>query len=274
MDSLCFSKYSGCGNDFILIDNRHNLFAEGLKPEQVRNLCDRHRGVGADGVILLNSSTVADYRMVIYNSDGGEAEMCGNGIRCIGLFIRDLGDQRTELTIETYERVLSIIIDGSDVHVMMGEPSDTLWNQALEVDGKELIVHYLNTGVPHVVYFVEGDELPISQLGKAIRNHESYAPSGANVNRVVVNDKEICIETYERGVEGVTQACGTGATATALAAAQILQLPAPVSVKVPSGDRLLITFKESGTTYTDVWMKGSAALLFTGKVNLVFKNTH
>jgi diaminopimelate epimerase len=258
-----FSKYSGCGNDFILIDNRSFFFP--LHDEQyVRQLCHRRLGIGADGIILLEPSSRADFRMRILNSDGTEAEMCGNGIRCLMKFISQLLPSTLQCVVETDAGLIALKADGSSVQAAMHDPLDMQWN--LEVEG--LCIHYLNTGVPHIVCFVDDIEtVDLDQIGNKLRWHVQFAPKGANVNFATLDSQENVIRyrTFERGVEGETLACGTGAVAVALAAARLLGQASPATVLTSSGQRLIIDFQYDGHNFQNITMTGPADHVFDGQ---------
>ncbi len=248
---VSFSKYSGAGNDFILIDGRRRLPA--IDPI---SLCDRHRGIGADGVILLLESVVADLRMQIFNADGSEAEMCGNGVRCLVRFAEERGVAQGRLRIETMERVLTAWTEMDRVAVEMGDATDLDWG--CEVEG--WTVHLLNTGVPHAVVFVEDTaSAPVDTVGPVLRKRLN-----ANVNFVEEGDP-LRVRTFERGVEGETLACGTGVTAAALVAAKVLGRGSPVTVQVAGGELLEIRF---GSDLSHPIMVGPASKVFTGNICL------
>lgn len=259
-----FVKYHGAGNDFILMDNRNEVF-----PYQVvRDLCQRRLSVGADGVILLENSSFADYRMRIFNADGSEAEMCGNGARCFYRFLQELGLVDGSVRVETVERIIELKADGDAVAVSMGAATDLRWGLELECSGKTWTLQHLNTGVPHVVCFVEDPEhCDVQGIGSALRYHEEFAPKGVNVN-FVGPSQPLELRTYERGVEAETLACGTGATAAALAAAEIFDLESPVQVRVASGDLLSISFDSEDGLYAHVWMSGPVERVYAGRLSL------
>ncbi|KIC72740.1 Diaminopimelate epimerase [Neochlamydia sp. EPS4] len=260
-----FSKYSGCGNDFILFDNQTSKLPP-LTPTLIQKLCARQKGIGADGVILLEASQKAHYKMRIFNADGSEAEMCGNGIRCLFKFIQECGIQEKWLNIETLFSTLKVSSEDEDVAVQMGSPSEIRWSLNLF----PWTIHYLDTGVPHAVIFTEKlDLLDLNECGRTLRFHPLFAPRGANVNFVQIDDQGILhVRTYERGVEQETLACGTGATAAALAAAKLYELKGPLTVKVRSEDFLRIDFEYNKGCFTKVRMIGPAKLAFKGTVNL------
>lgn len=259
MIQASFSKYTGCGNDFILIDNRSLFFPSDNRPSVVQKLCHRHLGIGADGVILLENSSKANYRMRIYNSDGTEAEMCGNGIRCLMQFINAL-TSTTHAHIETMERLIYAEKDGCDIRVEMGLPTDMRWN--VNADGFQ--GHFLNTGVPHFVIFVDDVEgIDLEKAGRALRWHSAFTPKGTNVNFATLLPSCIRYRTFERGVEGETLACGTGAVAVAVAAHTVQKTLGPVTLLTSSGQKLEVNFKED---FSNLTMKGPATHIFNGSV--------
>lgn len=268
---FAFSKYTGAGNDFILMDDLDNAFPL-ANPQIIQRLCHRHLGVGADGVILLQSSKHADFRMRIFNADGTEAEMCGNGIRCLAKFIQQIGHPHEKLTIETMHRLLNVHYQNEEVCVDMGTPQNIEWNIQVEDDlfPQTLNLHVMDTGVPHAVLFLEThDAMEISLIGRKIRHHPLFQPKGVNANFAHVDQQgDVWNRTYERGVEGETQACGTGATAAALAASQLYSLKSPVKVHTKSGEVLSIFFEWDGSSFYDVAMQGPAKLVFQGQVQI------
>lgn len=263
-----FSKYSGCGNDFIIIDNRAGIFPL-ENPLLVQRLCARRTGVGADGIILLENSNSADYRMRIINADGSEAEMCGNGIRCLARFISELSLPKTSIQFETKGGLVKTVLSGDSVQAEMPIPTDLHWNRSLQISGKTVIVHTLNTGVPHAVLFV--DDLPSThwmQLAPQIRYHSDFGTTGTNVNFARVEGSKVFLRTYERGVEGETLACGTGATATALAASQLYGIESPITIVPASGDLLEIQFQQRDKEFSNVIMRGPAHHIYKGTLVL------
>ena len=262
---IAFSKYAGCGNDFIMIDNRSSFFPI-QNQEFINKLCQRCTGIGADGLILLESSVSADFKMRIFNADGKETEMCGNGIRCLFKFIQELGFKENKYTIETMHRCLVLIGKEDNVCVEMGNPVDMRWNLSLSNRAIDVPIHFLNTGVPHAVFFTNSlESLDMFQIGKELRHHEAFAPLGANVNAASFDAQgNMMIRTYERGVENETLACGTGATAAAIAAARIKGIKSPVKVYPRSKEVLEVGFRMTGDAVTDVTLTGPATLIFKG----------
>jgi diaminopimelate epimerase len=258
-----FSKYSGCGNDFILIDNRDHIITRNHNHIALE-LCHRQNGIGADGLILLENSSSCDFKMRIFNSDGSEAEMCGNGIRCLAKFIQKLGIPGSTFSIETMLRNLNVYsgLNDEEVCVDMGNPTDIRWNLPIH----SFMMHHLDTGVPHAVTFVSDlESINVNEIGPTIRHHTDFQPRGANANFAVIDkDKVIHVRTFERGVEQETLACGTGVTATALAAAKSYQIASPITVKVRSHDLLKVHFKRLDDRFFDVRLSGPARHVFDG----------
>ena len=214
---LRFTKMNGAGNDFILIDNRAGEID--LDRSQIAHLCNRHRGIGADGVLLLElPANRADFRMRYFNADGGEAEMCGNGARCFARFANRVAGANGKISFETQAGVISAELTGNLVTLRMTEPTDLRLNVKLPVGNENKTVHFINSGVPHVVIPVaEIENVDVRLEGAAIRHHKMFSPNGANVNFIEKRESnKIAIRTYERGVENETLACGTGIVASAL----------------------------------------------------------
>lgn len=222
-----FTKYHGAGNDFVVIDFRHSPPPSDF-PSFARRLCGRRLGIGADGLLLLFPSAIADYKICIFNADGSEPSMCGNGIRCAFDFIQKKENTPLELKIETLHGVLECRRSGAEIAVNLGAPRILHW----PIELAQGTIFVLDTGVPHAVLFVdEIGKVDVAKEGAAIRFHAQFAPRGVNVNFVSIDSKEeIMLRTYERGVEGETLACGTGAAASAFVARKERGLPPLISV--------------------------------------------
>jgi diaminopimelate epimerase len=235
----------------------------------IPQLCHRQHGIGADGLILVEESSQADFRMRIFNADGTEAEMCGNGVRCCVKFIQELGIVSQQYCIETMHRLLTAKPIGELVAVGMGDPVDMQWHIPINVGATTYIVHHMDTGVPHLILFdSETDKFPLGQLGGHFRYHEAFMPKGANFNVASITAQgEIINRTYERGVEAETLACGTGCTAVALAAHQVHGLPSPIKVHTRAGE-LSISFDIEKDHAINVTMTGPADKIFAGTVEL------
>jgi len=270
--NLRFAKMNGAGNDFVVIDNREGQAALGR--QAIERLCDRHRGIGGDGLLAVEPATNgADFRMRYYNADGGEAEMCGNGARCFARFAGRLAGRTDAVSFETIAGVITAQLIGERVRLQMSQPKDLALGIELPVGDKHFTVHFVNTGVPHAVAIVDNlKELDVHKLGSAIRWHEQFAPKGTNANFIQqAKDGSLAIRTYERGVEGETLACGTGVVAAALVANHILGVSAPVGVRVRGGDVLEVGFERTGeapSTYQAVTLTGPADFVFEGTIEV------
>lgn len=268
--TLKFWKMNGAGNDFVMLDNRDLSLS--LPGSAIARLCDRHRGVGADGVLLAEPGRDGgDFRMRYYNADGGEAEMCGNGARCFARFVNRLhSDKLGAVKFETLAGMISAEFPGDQVRINMSAPHNLRLNRALDVAGEKLTVHSINTGVPHAVVFVDDLEgTDVLRLGAALRHHEAFAPKGTNANFAkITRPGQIAIRTYERGVEGETLACGTGMVACALVSHALHQFASPVSVAVKGGDTLQVGFEPSGAEYGKVTLHGPADFVFQGETQI------
>lgn len=263
--SLPFVKYSGCSNDFVLIDNRQQTLT--LSPERVRALCDRRNGIGADGILLVENSQSSTCKMRIYNADGSEAEMCGNGIRCVADFMRRQGHPPRGCTIESMHRQHAISWQQELYTIEMGAPKEIRHGRDLTIGGRTYSLSTLDTGVPHAVIFCateeEFEQFDLEAIAPLIRHHPLFAPRGTNVNIATIRQGKLFVRTYERGVEAETPACGTGATAAALAMAQY-GLATPITVHLRSGEQLTINFTEKEGAFDSVTMTGICKRVFEG----------
>jgi len=266
---LYFTKMNGAGNDFVLIDNRSGDVH--LNRDQIVRICDRHRGVGADGILLLEkASNQADFRMRYFNSDGGEAEMCGNGARCFARFANKVADAQGKISFETPAGVIAAELKGDLVTLQMTDPTDLRLNAKLRVGDKNKSIHFINSGVPHVVITVERiDDVDVRQEGAAIRHHKMFSPKGANVNFIEKRGtKQIAVRTYERGVEDETLACGTGVVAGALIFAATENTDGPIGVLVRGGNELQVGFEKTGRLFKNVTLTGPAEFVFEGTIEV------
>ena len=278
MQMLPFTKMNGAGNDFVLLDNRAGELR--LDAPAIARLCDRHRGIGADGVLFVElSDDPSAYRMRYHNADGGEAEMCGNGARCFARYAAHLqagggGDSRDreEMTFLTAAGPIRAHLDGELVRLEMSLPTGGADLGALAFDdGRLPRAFFLNTGVPHVVVPVpDVERVDVYQTGRSIRYHQRFAPRGTNANFIERRGPgEIVLRTYERGVEGETLACGTGATASALIHAEMagVEGASTVAVRVRSGDVLHVGFERTGPfQFEHVTLGGPAEFVFSGEI--------
>jgi diaminopimelate epimerase len=263
-----FAKYVGCGNDFILFDNRQGTFP--LFQIIIQQLCQRRSGIGADGLLLLENSNDADCRMRIFNCDGNEAEMCGNGLRCFVKWLASMGFQNP-YRIQVMQSILTVRGKDNAITIEMENPRNIQWDIPLRFENQFLRVHYLNTGVPHTVLLMDDiEQVDLAKLGAHIRNYSLWMPKGTNVTIAQkLGHQRLKIRTYERGIEGETWACGTGATAAALVAAKHYDdLSSPVTIETRSGEELVIDFVLEDQHFSKVTLTGPAECTFLGEINL------
>ncbi|MFH2137055.1 MAG: diaminopimelate epimerase [Candidatus Omnitrophota bacterium] len=258
-----FTKMVASGNDFIVFDNRRSGLKNGT--ELAAALCNRVEAIGADGLIFIEKSRKADFKMRIFNPDGSEAEMCGNGMRCAALY-----KGKKSATVETLAGILKAELKDDAIKVKMTPPKDMQLNMNLNINGRMYPVNFVNTGVPHAIYFVEDLELAkVLLLGRLIRYHREFHPEGTNVDFVSIVDQEnLAIRTYERGVEAETLACGTGSVASALIHHhKFISTPGSfkINITTKSGEVLKIYFTYTGSEYEDVWMEGPARVVYEGE---------
>ncbi len=277
-EPVSFYKMNGIGNDFVLFDARS--FDQRPPSSEVQMLCDRKRGVGADGVILLEKGTDAPFRMVMYNPDGSRPEMCGNGIRCIARLIYDIGaTDQTEFQVETDAgpKHLQLSLDEESelvtgVRVNMGQPGLTrgevpmtgpdepVRDEPLSIDDQSFEITAVSTGNPHITIFVEdAEQVPLENWGPQLEHHERF-PERTNVHFAeVLGDHEVRQRTWERGA-GVTEACGTGACGVSVSAIITDRVASPVTVHLDGGD-LKVSWAGNDTP---IYMEGPAEYCFTG----------
>jgi diaminopimelate epimerase len=258
---LEFYKYQGAGNDFVMIDNRSGFFPK-ENTQLIAHLCDRRFGIGGDGLILLENDSDTDFKMVYYNSDGNQSSMCGNGGRCLVAFAKDLE------VIE--DKTTFIATDG--LHHASFEDNGLVSLQMIDVPTIDIKNDhsFLNTGSPHHVQMVEDlEHYNIKAEGAAIRYGELYGAAGSNINFVKkIDDTTFRLRTYERGVEDETLACGTGATAVAIAMNATGQTNATaINVNVEGG-KLVVSFDKSENGFTNVFLKGPAEFVFKGTIEI------
>jgi diaminopimelate epimerase len=268
MEPITFSKMSGSGNDFIIIDNRRrNLDGIDLS-KFITAVCRRKISVGADGLILIEPSDKADFSWRFYNSDGSRAEMCGNGARCAARFAYVNGIAGQNLTFETDAGIVSGQINADRTKVKMPDPRDLRLDYAIELADGPLTVSSINTGVPHVVIMHDDIEtVNVFGVGREIRRHEAFAPAGTNVNFICQQGPgKLAIRTYERGVEDETLACGTGSIASALISAIKLGWTSPINLVTRSQESLTIHFAQNSGIFNDVYLEGDARIIYTAQL--------
>ncbi|MDF1613819.1 diaminopimelate epimerase [Desulfurivibrio dismutans] len=288
-----FTKMSGAGNDFILMDHRRSLFSDTAQAQKIaRAVCERKFSVGADGLILIEESKEADFRWQFFNADGSVAEMCGNGARCAARFAFAQGIAPAHMRFATLAGIIEAEVTGTTVCLTMTPPENLQLDLRLDnPDGMEQTVHLVNTGVPHAVLLVDDiDAAPVKEWGRHFRFHPHFAPAGANVNfvgretlidhgaqtaasdhgvpqDVVPRDRLLRVRTYERGVEDETLACGTGAVAAALVAGSLGLAAAPTRIITSGREELVIHYRRDGDEFSEVKLEGPADFIYDGQLH-------
>ena len=266
MRKIAFTKMVATGNDFVVIP------ADGVSSSDyralARKICHRKFGVGADGLLVLEKAKKAAMRMRIFNADGSEAEMCGNGARAAAFYAcRNITLSKTHwLKIETKAGIIEAHVEKEDVMIKLTAPKNIKLDLLLKVAGRVLRLNFINTGVPHVVIFTQGlEKMKIIDLARFIRYHRVFAPFGTNVNFVEVLDKNsLKIRTYERGVEDETLACGTGSVASALVFSLKGAIGNKISLSTQSGENLSVYFKKTKNKFEDIWLEGKVKIVHEG----------
>jgi len=262
-----FSKINGSGNDFLLIDDRGEAMRGIDRPAFVSKVCDRSRSIGADGVIIIEPSRRADFRWDFYNADGSRAEMCGNGGRCAARFAATRRIAGREMSFETLAGILHASVRGRRVKLQMTRPRGLAVDRSLTMEGKRFSYSFLDTGVPHAVLFVpDVSRVDVPGIGRGIRRHRAFAPRGTNVDFAQPAGGSLLVRTYERGVEGETLACGTGAVAGAILAAVHGIAEPPVTVRTSGGETLVIHFDPKKKDFGDVFLEGDTSWSCDGKI--------
>ncbi len=267
---VSFTKMSGTGNDFIIIDHRQSFVAREEQADFARKICRRMFSVGADGLIFIENSERADFSWRFYNGDGSEAEMCGNGARCAARFAYREKIAGGKMSFETRAGIIRAEICGEEeVRVELTPPRDLRMDLAITLDGKKKPLFFVNTGVPHAVFFSEDSNAPVGKWGREIRFHDMFQPAGTNANFVTLQeDGRLLVRTYERGVENETMACGTGAVASALIAAALDKVRSPVKVVTSGGEKLTVAFDlQEDAKVEKVYLMGPAKIIYDGKLN-------
>jgi len=265
---------SGAGNDFVVIDNRSASIKD--KTALAKLVCDRHWSIGADGLLLLEESERASYRMMYYNADGSYGGMCGNGGRCIAMYAYLHQIAQSDHTLEALDYIYAVSINSDNVSIRMKNPLSIKLNRHLFIGKKKITYHFIDTGAPHVVIqinefskYKDLDKFDVQRLGSELRWNKKISPAGTNVNFIkLINDNSIYLRTYERGVEAETLACGTGSVAAAIIAYKKWKLNKPLTVFPTSKIPLIIDFDEVDKTIQNVVLTGPAIITFTGSVDV------
>jgi diaminopimelate epimerase len=257
--NIVFNKYQGAGNDFIIIDNRTDIFNPSAN-ELINKLCNRRFGIGADGLILISKHKAADFEMKYFNSDGKIASMCGNGGRCVAHFARKWDIAGTKQKFMAFDGIHEAEVENNSVRLQMGNVSN------YELLGGN---YFINTGSPHYVVFTgDVDSVNVFEEGKKLRWSPMFAPGGTNVNFVEIVDDGLYVRTFERGVEDETLACGTGVTASAIASVLEGHFDTnSVSVRTKGGN-LRVDFEINEGKVSNIWLTGPATFVYEGNINI------
>lgn len=272
---ISFTKMSGSGNDFIIIDHRQRFLNDIDLTTFARTICRRKFSVGADGLILIEESKRADFRWQFFNADGSAAEMCGNGARCAARFAYSNRIASAAMRFETKAGDIQAFVNQDcpdSIRIRLTPPQGVSLGLDVKVGGDIRKVHAVNTGVPHVVVMVEDIQtVPVVEWGRPLRFHEDFMPAGTNVNFAqVLSTGGLHIRTYERGVENETMACGTGAVASAIVAGLLQRVQPPVRVTTSGGEELMVYFTlgpdtaEHDSRVTEVFLEGRASRIYEG----------
>lgn len=267
---ISFIKMNGCGNDFIIIDNRKKTILEKDLSELAKKICKRRESLGADGILLLENSLQHDFKMRLFNSDGTEGEMCGNGARCIAEFAFKEGIANREMVFETLAGKIYATVRDQYVEVKLPDIyiDQMTRNQSMTIDSEDFIYTYLVLGVPHCVIFLE-KSLPEKDLfyyGKKIRFYKQYFPIGTNVNFVEVEgDHQLFVRTYERGVEEITLSCGTGSLSSAVVYSLDKGKYPPFIVRTKGGN-LEVNFVRDINGIKDIKLTGKVKMIARGEL--------
>ncbi len=266
INGIKFNKMNCSGNDFIIINNMDKKFDTDTFKKYVPYICKRKLSVGADGLIILEPSENVDFKWRFFNSDGSEAEMCGNGARCASKFSVINNISPNKLRFETLAGIIEADVYEHSVKIKMTPPHDIKIDYKILIDGKKYYISSINTGVPHVVKFVkELENYDVKKMGREIRYNTIFQPSGTNVNFVSVEDRQtIKIRTYERGVEDETLACGTGSVASAIIAYKKGFMKLPIYVKNMGGEIIKIDINQINDIQYDVFLEGEVANIYEG----------
>lgn len=273
---ISFFKMTGSGNDFIVIDNRSRLIDADQCRDLVRLACRRKLSVGADGLILIENDAEVAFRWRFFNADGSEAEMCGNGARCAARFAHLKGIAPSqEMAFRTLAGIIQAEIIGERVKIRMTSPHSLKMGISLQVENDSFPLHFIDTGVPHVVHFMADktalETIDVFHLGRVLRYHSQFQPAGTNANFAVIFDRHhMAVRTYERGVEAETLACGTGSIASVLIAAAKKLVSSPVEVLTQSGETLSIHFEQRNNRglpeFAEVYLEGDAKVVYEAKL--------
>lgn len=281
MKKFSFAKFSGAGNDFILFDRKTNHDLK-LEPEMIAGLCERRRGIGADGVLVINDADEADFIMEYYNADGSSGALCGNGARCAIKYAhlsRRLKDGNAEFFCNEI-KYSGKILKGDQVKFNLNSPNEIKTGFRIKAHNQLINANYVDVDAPHVVInigdileytndpfsgFNDLEKINVGKIGREIRFSDDFAPKGTNVNFIKVDKNKIYIRTYERGVENETLACGTGSVSSAVIVNKLFNIKPPFEIITGSGDKLLVDFKIVKDEIKNLSLTGPAVITFVGE---------
>jgi diaminopimelate epimerase len=254
--NIPFEKYQAAGNDFIVIDNRINVFPK--KTSVIEQICDRRFGIGSDGVILIEESSNSQFEMIFYNPDGSQS-LCGNGCRAAIRFAQSLNLTSSPISFNAFDGAHQGVINTKTINLQMANVQN-----GREIEGGI----FLDTGSPHFVLFVDDvQQVDVINDGRKWRNSGLFGSEGANINFVEIQDNNtLYVRTYERGVENETLSCGTGVTAAALAAS-LKGCSSPITIKTKGGI-LQVSYQDTTNGYENIWLEGPAEHVFSGIIQL------
>jgi len=277
MGKIIFTKMSGAGNDFVVIDKQRNQNFY-IDEKFVQKVCDRRNGIGADGLITIEDSSDNNFIMNYFNADGSTGSLCANGARCAIRFASQSGrlnDGKADFLSNGIKYKGEVKSD-SEIKFYLNSPRKIKYNFKIKADEKLFVAHFANTGSPHVIidlsengeFFTSIEQVPVEKLGREIRYSNEFAPDGTNVNFIYVKDGVIFIRTYERGVEAETLACGTGSVAAALICYVNHKLSLPIEIIPKSNEKLFVNFDVENSKVINLSLIGPAKVIFTGEIKI------
>lgn len=284
MKEISFTKLSGAGNDFVLFDRKLNPDLV-LSEEKIKKICDRRFGVGADGVLVISDIKGYAFDMKYFNADGSTGSLCANGARCALKYGSVSGRVQKEIVNFRANEIeySGVIIDENKIKFFLNPPKNLKYNFKVKAAGQLITASFADTGSPHLVikindvlknpavissFFRNINDVPVFELGRELRYLRDFAPGGTNVNFIQIEDGEIKIRTYERGVENETLACGTGSVASALISYVNDDLKPPIKLRVKSGDILEVDFEIENQNVKELSLTGPAEIIFNGELSI------
>lgn len=282
MKKLKFTKLTGAGNDFILFDSKINPQID-LSEDQIVKLCDRHFGIGADGILIISESDEVDFNMYYYNSDGSLGSLCGNGARSIlkYSFANRWINSNNAVFVNNGTKYSGKINEDGNVTFYLNSPKNLKYNFKVKAANQMINSHFADTGSPHLIINIEDvlvdsknannfysdiNSFPVYELGKELRYSKDILDEGVNVNFIKIDGDKILIRTYERGVENETLACGTGSTAAALISSVIFKLNPPIKIITKSNSELIVNFEVENQKVKNLSLTGPAEVVFSGEI--------